>query len=80
MASVAHFQTSTNNQSLFACDPGEKLAQSVAAARAILVSDSSPRRNANHARDVARLLRRRHEHSLRCASCLLKEVFEGAKQ
>ncbi len=59
------------------CADGRDLTRRVEKARECLVLDDSPRRNASFARNLAQILRRKHQHTAYCSVCLLREVFDG---
>jgi hypothetical protein len=59
------------------CADGIDLSRRIEKARESLVLDDTPRRNASFARDLAQVLRRKHQHVAHCSVCLLREVFDG---
>jgi hypothetical protein len=65
------------SKSFLFCADGIELSRRIENARESLVLDDSPRRNASFARNLARILRRRHQHAAHCSVCLLREVFDG---
>jgi len=74
---VAQEHSNPPNDFLF-CSTGRDLSWLEAKARANLVLDDTPRRSASFASSLAQILRRRHQHTAHCSSCLLREVFQGA--
>jgi hypothetical protein len=80
---VAHQQSNTQIPSLHPgkdflfCADGRDLSRRIEKARQDLVLDDSPRRNASFARSLAQILRRKHQHTAHCSTCLLREVFDG---
>jgi hypothetical protein len=73
---VAHVQPST--QHFLFCPVHSDLARLEAKERAKLAIDATPRRTASFAGSLAKILRRRHQHTLSCSACLLREVFSGS--
>ncbi len=59
------------------CADGVDLSRRAEQARESLVLDDTPRRNASFARNLAHILRRKHQHTAHCNLCLLREVFDG---
>ena len=59
------------------CADGSELSRRIEKARENLVLDDSPRRSASFARSLAQILRRKHQHTAHCSTCLLREVFNG---
>jgi hypothetical protein len=59
------------------CPDGCELSRRLEKARANLVLNDSPRRNASFARTLAEVLRKRHRHLSCCSVCILREVFDG---
>jgi hypothetical protein len=66
------------SKSFLFCADGIELSRRIEKARESLVLDDSPRRNASFARSLAQILRRKHQHTAHCSTCLLREVFDGA--
>jgi hypothetical protein len=73
---VAHVPLSS--QDFLFCPVHSDLARLEARERAKLATDATPRRSASFAGSLAKILRRRHQHTLSCSCCLLCEVFHGS--
>lgn len=75
--SNAQIPSAHSGKDLLFCADGRDLSRRVEKARQDLVLDDSPRRNASFARTLAQILRRKHQHTAHCSTCLLREVFDG---
>jgi hypothetical protein len=79
---VAHQRSNPQIASLYGgkdflfCADGSDLSRRIEKAREDLVLDDSPRRKASFARSLAQILRRKHQHTAHCSTCLLREVFD----